>query len=56
VAHTRDLAALGIDAEPDEPLPTGVLGLVSLPGERDMLAALARAHRRVCWTGCCSVL
>lgn len=49
VARTRDLATLGIDAEPDEPLPAGVLGLISLPTERDMLAALARAHRGVCW-------
>jgi 4'-phosphopantetheinyl transferase EntD len=32
--------AIGLDAEPDQPLPAGVLGLVSLEPERDMLAAL----------------
>ncbi|GIF50582.1 4'-phosphopantetheinyl transferase EntD [Asanoa ferruginea] len=33
VARAGDLAALGIDAEPDEPLPAGVLDLVAGEGE-----------------------
>jgi len=37
VARATDLAGLGIDAEPDEPLPAGVLDLVSDPGERAAL-------------------
>ncbi len=34
VARAAQAPALGIDAEPDEPLPTGVLDRVALPGER----------------------
>ncbi|HEY9473521.1 MAG TPA: 4'-phosphopantetheinyl transferase superfamily protein [Mycobacteriales bacterium] len=41
VARTRDLHTVGIDAEPNGPLPDGVLGAVSLPAERTMLADLA---------------
>lgn len=33
--------ALGIDGEPDEPVPDGVLDVISLPEERDHLASLA---------------
>jgi 4'-phosphopantetheinyl transferase EntD len=40
VARSRDLLTVGIDAEPDEPLPDGVLSYVSLPGERAMLQDL----------------
>jgi len=32
------IAAIGIDAEPDAPLPDGVLDLVATPAERDRLA------------------
>jgi 4'-phosphopantetheinyl transferase EntD len=40
-AGTADqLCAIGIDAEPDAPLPDGVLGLVSTPAERVHLAGL----------------
>jgi 4'-phosphopantetheinyl transferase EntD len=39
-ARTADLASLGLDAEPDAPLPGGVLDAISLPGERAGLAAL----------------
>ncbi|WP_239126562.1 4'-phosphopantetheinyl transferase family protein [Asanoa siamensis] len=39
VARRADLAGLGIDAEPDLPLPDGVASLVVLPGERARLAA-----------------
>jgi 4'-phosphopantetheinyl transferase EntD len=34
VAHESAYASVGIDAEPDEPLPPGVLGMVALPRER----------------------
>ncbi|MEV4532592.1 4'-phosphopantetheinyl transferase superfamily protein [Asanoa sp. NPDC049518] len=34
VARASDVPGLGIDAEPDEPLPAGVLDLVSDPDER----------------------
>ena len=33
------ISALGIDAEPDAPLPDGVLDLVATPAEQDRLAA-----------------
>jgi 4'-phosphopantetheinyl transferase EntD len=38
VARAGEVAVLGIDAEPDEPLPEGVLDMVSLPEERSWLA------------------
>lgn len=37
VARSDDLAALGIDAEPNAPLPAGVWGSVSVAEERDEL-------------------
>jgi 4'-phosphopantetheinyl transferase EntD len=40
VAWAREVRALGIDAEPHEPLPRGVLGAVALPGEADSVARL----------------
>jgi 4'-phosphopantetheinyl transferase EntD len=43
VARTADLATLGIDAEPHEPLPGGVLEVVALPVERAQLRHLATA-------------
>ena len=46
VAHSRDLTAIGIDAEPNEPLPAGVLDAIALPRE---LPQLARLPERVCW-------
>ena len=55
VAHTSDVTAIGLDAEPNGPLPGGVLEVVSLAAERDRLAALAdlAAERPgqpgVCW-------
>lgn len=41
VARCERVRVLGIDAEPAIPLPDGVLGLVTSPGERAALAALA---------------
>ena len=40
VAHRTRVRALGIDAEPHDVLPKGVLDAVSLPTERDELAGL----------------
>lgn len=40
VARAADVASIGIDAEPHEALPDGILKHVSLPAEREMLAAL----------------
>jgi 4'-phosphopantetheinyl transferase EntD len=41
VARTSDIAAVGVDAEPDEALPGGVLDVVSLPRERAHIAGLS---------------
>jgi 4'-phosphopantetheinyl transferase EntD len=49
VARTADFASVGIDAEPDLPLPPGVLAPVSLPGERAALPGLAGARPTVSW-------
>ncbi len=38
VAYSMQIRSLGIDAEPHEALPDGVLGHTSLPAERDVLA------------------
>jgi 4'-phosphopantetheinyl transferase EntD len=48
VALSRHVAAIGIDAEPHEPLPRGVLALVALPREREQLDRLGAADE-VCW-------
>jgi 4'-phosphopantetheinyl transferase EntD len=49
VAYADDVAAIGMDAEPDDPLPRGVLDVISLPAERARLAALAGEGPAVCW-------
>ncbi|MGI5520053.1 4'-phosphopantetheinyl transferase family protein [Micromonospora sp. CA-259024] len=49
LAHADVLAAIGVDAEPHAPLPEGVLDAVSLPAERDHLAALTAGSPRVAW-------
>jgi 4'-phosphopantetheinyl transferase EntD len=46
VAHADDVLAVGIDAEPDAPLPAGVLAAVASAGERRALAAHGTG---VCW-------
>jgi 4'-phosphopantetheinyl transferase EntD len=43
VARAADVLTIGMDAEPAQVLPDGVLGVISLPAERDRLAALAAA-------------
>ncbi|MGB8996950.1 MAG: 4'-phosphopantetheinyl transferase superfamily protein [Pseudonocardiaceae bacterium] len=49
VAHSRDFSAVGIDAEPHEPLPAGVLKVIALKQEEDRLAELAAADSATCW-------
>lgn len=49
VARNRDLAAIGVDAEPNEALPQGVLDAVTLAGERARLPDLAVADPGICW-------
>jgi 4'-phosphopantetheinyl transferase EntD len=39
VARATHVRSIGIDAEPDEPLPEGTLELISLPAERPQLRA-----------------
>lgn len=46
VAHAHDVRAIGIDAEPDAPLPAGVLATIA--GERER-RALPRLDGGVCW-------
>jgi 4'-phosphopantetheinyl transferase EntD len=49
VARTADVASLGIDAEPHEPLPAGVGRQVILPAEAEMLDRLAGTHPGTHW-------
>lgn len=49
VARTSEIAAIGIDAEPDQPLPDGVLGIVARPEEVTMLAGLGAPAAGLSW-------
>jgi 4'-phosphopantetheinyl transferase EntD len=49
VARSCDLRTLGIDAEPHQPLPAGVLDVIALDEEQDRLARLAAADTATCW-------
>ncbi|GAA0580678.1 4'-phosphopantetheinyl transferase superfamily protein [Paractinoplanes ferrugineus] len=49
VARTVDASLLGIDAEPNGPLPDGVALSITVPGEPEMLDRLARSHPDVQW-------
>jgi 4'-phosphopantetheinyl transferase EntD len=49
LARSNDLIAIGIDAEPDAPLPDGVIGDIALPEERRALDALAGQEPAVNW-------
>jgi 4'-phosphopantetheinyl transferase EntD len=42
VGPVQRISAIGIDAEPDAPLPDGVLDLVATPTEQDHLAGIRR--------------
>ncbi|MFJ4466247.1 4'-phosphopantetheinyl transferase [Streptomyces sp. NPDC089424] len=49
LVREADLVSLGIDAEPHEPLPPGVLEAVALPEEQARLRQLAARHPGVHW-------
>ncbi|MEU3301218.1 4'-phosphopantetheinyl transferase superfamily protein [Streptomyces sp. NPDC006678] len=49
MARSRDIASLGIDAEPHEPLPSGLLHKVARPEERSRIAHLERIGPAVHW-------
>jgi 4'-phosphopantetheinyl transferase EntD len=49
VARGGDLATVGVDAEPNEPLPEGVLDAVTVADERVWLPELLAEHPDVCW-------
>jgi 4'-phosphopantetheinyl transferase EntD len=49
VARSRDLLSVGIDAEPNGPLPEGVLDRVSLAAERAWLRAQSEREPAVHW-------
>ncbi|MEV4427162.1 4'-phosphopantetheinyl transferase family protein [Streptomyces sp. R-07] len=49
LARRADIASLGIDAEPDEPLPEGILQVIALDTERRQVAGLLRSHPGLAW-------
>jgi enterobactin synthetase component D / holo-[acyl-carrier protein] synthase len=49
VARTADVAALGVDAEPDAGLPAGLLDSVADGAERAWIARQTAAGSAVCW-------
>lgn len=49
LALRRDVLTIGIDAEPDAPLPDGVLSSVALDSEVAALGRLAATHPGVAW-------
>lgn len=49
VARSAQIAGIGIDAEPDGPLPEGVLDAVSLPEERAWVHRLRSTHPEIAW-------
>lgn len=49
VARACDVPTMGLDAEPHEVLPSGVLESISLPAERERLPALAAVEPGICW-------
>jgi 4'-phosphopantetheinyl transferase EntD len=49
VARASDVLTLGLDAEPNEVLPDGVLDIIALDEERAQIAGLLSRHRGVCW-------
>ncbi|MDT9700657.1 4'-phosphopantetheinyl transferase superfamily protein [Streptomyces sp. P17] len=49
LVRATDLASLGIDAEPNAPLPDGVLAAVSLPGEAQRVRRLSYERPDIRW-------
>ncbi len=49
LAHRSEVRAVGLDAEPHQPLPPDVLGVISRPEERSRLTGLAGADPCTHW-------
>ncbi|MCX4750339.1 4'-phosphopantetheinyl transferase superfamily protein [Kitasatospora sp. NBC_01287] len=49
LARDEDYASLGIDAEPNAPLPEGILSSISLPQEEHWVRRLLAERPEVCW-------
>ncbi|MFF3781136.1 4'-phosphopantetheinyl transferase [Streptomyces sp. NPDC001933] len=49
LARSRDIASVGIDAEPHEPLSEGLLERITLPSERARVTELGRDRPDVHW-------
>ena len=49
VARSRDVYTVGIDAEPNEPLPAGVLDAIALAQEQHRLSQMAAADGMTPW-------
>lgn len=49
VARVVDVPLLGIDGEPNSPLPEDVVKSVALPSEQELLLRLADLHSEVHW-------
>jgi 4'-phosphopantetheinyl transferase EntD len=49
VARDHEVVTIGVDAEPHDKLPDGVLEVVASDGERARLAALTALRPDVCW-------
>jgi 4'-phosphopantetheinyl transferase EntD len=49
LARAADIVTVGLDAEPHEDLPSGVLGAVASDSEQSRLAALTATRPDVCW-------
>lgn len=49
VARVEDAAGIGIDAEPNEPLPDGVLNSIATLTERERLGDLLQHDAQICW-------
>jgi len=48
-ARAEDLVTVGVDAEPNQPLPDGLLGDIALPEERELLRDLSRHEPGTHW-------
>ncbi|NRQ35163.1 4'-phosphopantetheinyl transferase superfamily protein [Nonomuraea sp. NN258] len=49
LGESTGVVTIGIDAEPDEELPFGVLEAIALPAELAQVDRLRAAHPEVCW-------
>ncbi|MBB4944434.1 4'-phosphopantetheinyl transferase EntD [Streptosporangium album] len=49
LGEPEDVSAVGIDAEPNETLPNGVLAAIALPKEQEEIHELLRAHPGIHW-------